>query len=88
MDNNSFLVIYLKNPVKMARYRVEICLKKKKHPEHKYFVTFVTKVGTINQTELKTHLSEKFEQKSGQSSTNKIQLSIGLIKACYSSERN
>ena len=31
----------------MASYKVEICLKKKKtHPEHKYYVTFVSKVGT------------------------------------------
>ena len=31
----------------MASYKVEICLKKKKtHPEHKYSVTFVSKVGT------------------------------------------
>ena len=31
----------------MASLKVEICLKKKKtHPEHKYSVTFVSKVGT------------------------------------------
>ena len=31
----------------MASQKVEICLKKKKtHPEHKYSVTFVSKVGT------------------------------------------
>ena len=30
----------------MANSKVEICLKKKTHPEHKYFVTFVTKFGT------------------------------------------
>ena len=72
----------------MASFRVEISLKKKTHPEHKHFVTFVTKVRTINQAELKTHLSEKFEQKSGQPSTNKIKLSIGLIKTYYSYERN
>ena len=31
----------------MANKKVEICLKKKTHPEHKYSVTFVSKVGTI-----------------------------------------
>ena len=31
----------------MASYKVEICLKKKNPPEHKYSVTFVSKVGTI-----------------------------------------
>ena len=31
----------------MASLKVEIGLKKKKPPEHKYSVTFVTKVGTI-----------------------------------------
>ena len=31
----------------MASWKVEICLKKQKtHPEHKYSVTFVSKVGT------------------------------------------
>ena len=27
--------------------KLEICLKKKNHPEHKYSVTFVSKVGTV-----------------------------------------
>ena len=31
----------------MASEKVEICLKEKNPPEHKYFVTFVSKVGTI-----------------------------------------
>ena len=31
----------------MASLKVEICLKKKTHPEHKYAVTFDTKVGTV-----------------------------------------
>ena len=31
----------------MASYKVEICVNKKTHPEHKYSVTFVLKVGTI-----------------------------------------
>ena len=30
----------------MASQKVEICLKKKNPPEHKYSVTFVSKVGT------------------------------------------
>ena len=34
----------------MANLKAEICLKKKTHPEHKYSVTFVTKVGTKKQT--------------------------------------
>ena len=43
---------YLLNDFKKFRQngklKVEICLKKKKtHPEHKYSVTFVSKVGTI-----------------------------------------
>ena len=31
----------------MASSKAEICLKKRNHPEHKYSVTFVSKVGTI-----------------------------------------
>ena len=34
----------------MASKKVEICLKKKTHPEHKYSVTFVSKVGTTTIT--------------------------------------
>ena len=30
----------------MASEKVEICLEKKNHPEPKYSVTFVTRVGT------------------------------------------
>ena len=30
----------------MASSKVDICLKKKNPPEHKYSVTFVSKVGT------------------------------------------
>ena len=30
----------------MASEKVELCLKKKTYPEHKYSVTFVSKVGT------------------------------------------
>ena len=32
----------------MASQNVENCLKKKNPPEHKYSVTFVSKVGTKN----------------------------------------
>ena len=31
----------------MARQKVEICLKKENHFDHKNFVTFLAKVGTI-----------------------------------------
>ena len=31
---------------KMASYKIEFCLKKENHLEHKYSVTFVTIVGT------------------------------------------
>ena len=37
---------WYKKIVKMASLKVEICLKKKTQPEHKYSVRFVTKVGT------------------------------------------
>ena len=32
----------------MASLKVEICLKKKTYPEHKYSVTFVSKFETIS----------------------------------------
>ena len=43
-DNNTFRMI-LKNSVKMASQNLSE--EKKTHPEHKYSVTFVSKVGTI-----------------------------------------
>ena len=49
----------------MASEKVEICHKKKNHPEQKYSVTFVTKVGTIivlycifNQTQIVSSLEK------------------------------
>ena len=38
------------NSVKNGWLKVEVCLKKKTNPEHKYSVTFVSKVGTIIKT--------------------------------------
>ena len=38
---------------KMARLKVKNCLKKKKHPEHKYSGTFAMKVGTITRSAYK-----------------------------------
>ena len=31
----------------MISWKIDICLRKKNHPEHKYTVTFITKVGEI-----------------------------------------
>ena len=53
-----FLNDIKKIPSKMACQKVENCLKKKTQPEHKYSITFGSKVGTIK-------LSAMLEKKSG-----------------------
>ena len=46
-DNNGFRMVYKKFRQKWLVKKSKFVWRKKNHPEHKYSVTFVSKVGTI-----------------------------------------